>query len=583
MSKTSKTTCTLDRETLARAVLTFCLDGANALMFALLKGCTNAQEALELLRECRPESSKNSAHHARQRLAHHFAIGIARWGRTIDTKGMQAFHREVDDWHRRMRLIPSWDPHILADWFTVGGTQWIIAPHHSCWPHQLDDLAIRKDWATPLCLWGRGDVEALSSCSDPIAIVGSRGVNDYGRYVARTVAERAASDGHLVISGGAMGADAAAHWGALAAMDTLGVSDAGRTIAIFAGGLNHAGPHRNRELFDRIEASHGALISEMCPDTIPEARRFLLRNRIIAAFASTVVVAQARLRSGALNTANWATEIQRDVYAAPGDVNMPYNSGCNALIHDGKAIILRSASHITDICHTPHTPITMPQFDSDESNTILLPSVAVCDTIHNEAGNEAGNETNDNSSHKTDTRNTRSESNTTNNDHIAGNTKAHNNHAAVSNGNINTNTDDLVHASVDSSIPDVISVLPIEHTSKERNDHDSTTSTSQTDTANQRAEQSTEYQSQALLTAIRRCKRRRIPPTTQSIADMMIADATPSAQISSLQTEPSSSDPNEASEYRQHVMTQVITGLGLLELDGVITMRDGIVVIVNPP
>ena len=191
----------------------------------------------------------------------------------------------------------------LADWFTMDGTQWIIGPGHPCWPAQLTDLSIRSDWAPPLCLWVKGDPRALTSCAKPVGIVGSRDVNEYGRYVAHTVAEQAAVDGHLVVSGGAMGTDAAAHWGALNALHGRKPGCVGRTVAVFAGGLNHMGPARNRTLFERIESQGGALISELCPGTIPEARRFLLRNRIIAALSSTLVVAQARLRSGALNTA----------------------------------------------------------------------------------------------------------------------------------------------------------------------------------------------------------------------------------------------------------------------------------------
>ena len=106
-----------------------------------------------------------------------------------------------------------------------------------------------------------------------------------------------------------MGTDAAAHWGALNALHGRKPGCVGRTVAVFAGGLNHMGPARNRTLFERIESQGGALISELCPGTIPEARRFLLRNRIIAALSSTLVVAQARLRSGALNTAGWACEL----------------------------------------------------------------------------------------------------------------------------------------------------------------------------------------------------------------------------------------------------------------------------------
>ena len=141
------------------------------------------------------------------------------------------------------------------------------------------------------------------------------------------------------MSGGALGTDAAAHWGAIQAMDEIGTPLAGRTVAVFAGGLNYIGPKSNERLFETIINHSGALISELCPGTVPEARRFLIRNRLIAALSSTLIVAQARARSGALNTAGWANELNRRVFAVPGDVTMPHNTGCNRLIQEGQASI----------------------------------------------------------------------------------------------------------------------------------------------------------------------------------------------------------------------------------------------------
>lgn len=347
--KAQELTAFIDDETLARAILTFCIDSADALMFATIKGAGSASGVLNLLVE-QPSSASN------RQLDQAFATGTAQWGRKVNARGMNSFHNQVQRWKKRLQLLPSSDPEVLKQWLSADGTQWIIGPSSPYWPQNLNDLSIRKDWATPLCLWGIGDPSSLVSCCAPIAIVGSRGANDYGRYIAKTVAKKAAEQGHLVVSGGAFGIDAAAHAGALETVDHLGEHESGRTVAVFAGGLNHIGPERNRSLFNRITCGSGALISELCPDTIPEARRFLLRNRIIAAIASTVVVAQARSRSGALNTANWAAELGREVYAAPGDINVPDNTGCNWLIRDNRATILTSANRVEDICHTSHAP-----------------------------------------------------------------------------------------------------------------------------------------------------------------------------------------------------------------------------------
>lgn len=353
----------IDDDTLARAILTFCIDGADALLFATIKGAGSAVEALRLI------AASGQGARQRGRLDKAFATGTARWGRSVNARGMDSFHHALERWKGRLAQLPCKDADGLRAWLSMDGAQWIIGPSSPCWPRQLDDLSIRKNWASPLCLWGFGEPQALVSCSHPLAVVGSRGVDEYGRYVARTIAKKASQQGHLVVSGGAFGADAAAHWGALDTMSMLGPDEAGRTVAVFAGGLNHIGPERNRRLFERIVAHHGALVSELCPGTIPEARRFLLRNRIIAALASTVVVAQARSRSGALNTANWAADLGREVYAAPGNINRPGNTGCNWLIRDHRASILTSVNAIDEICHAAHPPADGVDADADGDGT----------------------------------------------------------------------------------------------------------------------------------------------------------------------------------------------------------------------
>lgn len=345
-----------DHQTVSRALLTHCIDSADALMFATMKGSGGATEVARLL------CAIHAGDTGRDDLERLFARGLVRWGRRVTPSAIQAFRKALVCWLTRLDTLPCLDTEPLGDHFTNHGTLWIIAPHSPWWPTQLDDLSIRKDWAPPLCLWGRGDVDALVSCPHPVAIVGSRGCDDYGREVARELGRSAADAGHLVVSGGAMGTDAAAHWGAIEAMgqrfDDASRRRCGRTIAVFAGGLDHIGPRVNDRLFARILEHGGALVSELCPDAIPEPRRFLLRNRIIAALATTIVVTQARRRSGALNTANWAADLGRDVHAVPGDITAPRNAGCNRLIHESKATILCTTEAIDDICHAPHDALT---------------------------------------------------------------------------------------------------------------------------------------------------------------------------------------------------------------------------------
>ncbi|MBT1181878.1 DNA-protecting protein DprA [Bifidobacterium sp. CP2] len=358
-----------DRNALARAALTFCLDGADALMYAAVKGAGDAATVLELLIASRDGTA--GAGTAQNRLEHLFALGLARWGRKVTARGMGVFRDAAGEWRSRLDRLPTLDWETLDGWFTMDGTQWIITPGTPMWPNQLQDLSTRKDWASPLCLWGMGDARALTSCGKPLAVVGSRGATDYGRGVARETAALAAGQGHLVVSGGALGADAAAHWGALSAWEHAGTGGAGRTVAVFAGGLNHVGPPSNHRLFEAIVAHGGALISELCPGTVPEARRFLLRNRIIAALADQVVVTQARLRSGALNTAGWACDLGRGVIAVPGDITMPHNAGCNQLIAEGKATILASTGEIAELMHPGHRPCIPDDHDGNDGQAVV--------------------------------------------------------------------------------------------------------------------------------------------------------------------------------------------------------------------
>ena len=343
----------VESDWLARTVLTLAADGPDAFMIACLLGSDQAADLCRNLIELRaPNQAGTDSHHdaARTRLDERFLKGTARWGRQTSPEDLTRFHKISNSWRRRLTPLLAMDTDQVRTMMTGGGRFWVMTPSDPCWPGQVDDLARRSDWAPPLCLWGQGNPETLICCDRPLAVVGSRTCDEYGRSTAHQLARKAAGEGHLVVSGGAMGTDAAAHWGALAA-------GGGRTVAVFAGGLLHMGPKRNSRLFENIKADGGALISELPPGTIPEARRFLLRNRIIAALASDIVVAQARHRSGALNTANWGVELGRRVLAAPGRIDQPENTGCNRLINEGKAELLLSASDIRDICHPAHGPV----------------------------------------------------------------------------------------------------------------------------------------------------------------------------------------------------------------------------------
>lgn len=159
-----------------------------------------------------------------------------------------------------------------------------------------------------------------------IGIVGTREATEYGVAATTEIAHGVASNGFVVISGMAKGVDAAAHRGAIAA--------GGITIAVVGGGLETAYPYCNKELMQSIIKT-GMVISEYPPYSEPKRHHFPERNRIIAGLSQGILVTEAPERSGALITANYALEENRDVFSVPGDITRPKSTGANNLIKEG--------------------------------------------------------------------------------------------------------------------------------------------------------------------------------------------------------------------------------------------------------
>jgi len=180
----------------------------------------------------------------------------------------------------------------------------------------------------PLLLYTQGRVELLTT--QAIAVVGSRNPTHQGSDNARAFANHL-SDGRLtVVSGMALGIDAAAHAG--------GLAGSASTIAVVGTGLDRVYPRRNLALAHRI-AAHGLIISEYALGTPPLAPNFPLRNRLIAGLARGTLVVEAALQSGSLITARLANEAGRDVFAIPGSIHSPQSRGCHALIKQGAKLV----------------------------------------------------------------------------------------------------------------------------------------------------------------------------------------------------------------------------------------------------
>ncbi len=180
----------------------------------------------------------------------------------------------------------------------------------------------------PLVVYIRGELAETDRLA--CAVVGTRRVSPYGRWITGKIAAGLARAGVTVVSGLAAGADGAAHEAALAA--------GGRTIAVLAGGLDRVYPVEHAGLARCVE-SRGALITEYCPGTPTRAGNFVSRNRLIAALGMATVVTEAGRRSGAMITAGFAADYGRDVLAVPGRVGDPGSSGVHALLRDGAGLV----------------------------------------------------------------------------------------------------------------------------------------------------------------------------------------------------------------------------------------------------
>jgi DNA processing protein len=185
----------------------------------------------------------------------------------------------------------------------------------------------------PPALWLRGSAEPELLSRPAVAIVGARACSSYGRSVARSLGRDIAAAGVVVISGMARGIDGEAHRGVLDA--------GGTTVAVLGCGIDRNYPAAHAELAGRI-AETGLIVSEYEPGVEPAPWRFPARNRIISGLARAVVVVEARERSGALITVDFALEQGREVLAVPGEITSALSAGSNALLRLGAAPALRS-------------------------------------------------------------------------------------------------------------------------------------------------------------------------------------------------------------------------------------------------
>ncbi len=210
---------------------------------------------------------------------------------------------------------------------------------------------LRQIYDPPIVLYVKGTLSPKDKNS--VAIVGSRMTTHYGIESARRLAYQLAYVGVTIVSGGARGIDTAAHQGALTAK--------GRTIVVLGTGINLVFPPENIELYERI-AANGAIITQFPFNRPADKQTFPIRNRIVAGMTLGALVVEANLTSGALITANFATEYGRQVFAVPGRIDSPRSKGCHDLIKKGAKLcesaedILSEFEYLFPATNRPPTP-----------------------------------------------------------------------------------------------------------------------------------------------------------------------------------------------------------------------------------
>ena len=338
----------LDRQRLARAVLTYLAEPDDPVLAALLD-VSDPAGIVAAVAAGRPpawplDRLDGGQGNAGQRAGVPLDAGraavqaderVRRASRTAAARLEHAF----GTWRNQLSGVPS---EMDLARFHRDGIR-LVCPGEPEWPTQLDTLGA----ARPYALWLRGEADLRYCCLRSVSIVGARAATAYGAHVCTEMAAALGQRGWTVISGGAYGIDGCAHRGALAAD--------GVTIAVLACGVDRIYPPGHQDLLTGVTAQ-GVLVSEWPPGRTPTRRRFLIRNRVIGALSRGTVVVEAGLRSGALNTARHARDLGRPLMAVPGPVTSEVSAGCHKIIREWGAVCVTGAADVIEML----TPLGEP-------------------------------------------------------------------------------------------------------------------------------------------------------------------------------------------------------------------------------
>ena len=227
---------------------------------------------------------------------------------------------------------PEWQAHCQRTSAWLASAEKGIAHAVWTWDNKAYPAGLLALHDAPPVLFARGQLQR--PLGPALAVVGSRNPTHQGRENARAFAFNLCAGGHAVVSGMAMGIDAAAHQGALQA-------DRGEycpTVAVVGTGLDQVYPRQHHGLAQEI-AEHGWVLSEQPVGSKPLPHHFPLRNRLIAGLSQGVLVVEAALQSGSLITAQLALDQGKEVFAIPGSIHSALSRGCHALLRQGAKLV----------------------------------------------------------------------------------------------------------------------------------------------------------------------------------------------------------------------------------------------------
>lgn len=297
--------------------------------------------------------------------------------------------RRPQEWpQRRLARAPAAEAFSARVWRDAAEAEYAAAKSLGLRAVSLCDAPyperLREIPDPPALLYYRGELALLSAPS--LAVVGARQCSRYGLATARRICEELAAAGLTIVSGMAYGIDRQAHLG--------GMAGVGSSVAVLGSGLDRVYPETNADLY-RALCAKGLVVSEYAPGTLPEARNFPVRNRIIAGLALGVWVVEAAPGSGSLITARLGMEHGREIFALPGRIDDPTFTGCNELISQGAhpvsgaECVLRTLryqlSHLLDVpaaraaepdrtAPLPQPPSAAPLSESDAPGTHDAPA-----------------------------------------------------------------------------------------------------------------------------------------------------------------------------------------------------------------